>query len=139
MSSNYISSAPSSTEVASLQREQQKLPTPPLDRPAEAKAAAEPEAERNEKAARGEDLPLIGKEQDTDEASVESAVSRITDFVQNFQRDLQFSIDKESDRMVVKVVDSKTQEVIRQIPSEETLRIAQNLDSPESLILREQA
>jgi flagellar protein FlaG len=70
---------------------------------------------------------------------VESAISRISDFVQNYQRDLEFSIDKESDRLVVKVVDSETQEVIRQIPSEETLRILEHLDSPESLILREQA
>jgi len=84
-------------------------------------------------------LPPAQDKQKVDEASVASAVSRIADFVQNFQRDLQFSIDKESDRMVVKVVDSETQEVIRQIPSEETLRIARNLDSPESLILREQA
>jgi flagellar protein FlaG len=122
-----------------MQREQQRLPATPLDRLAEAKAIVAPEAERKEKAARGEELPLTRSAQDTDEASMESAVSRITDFVQNFQRDLQFSIDKESDRMVVKVVDSKTQEVIRQIPSEETLRIAQNLDSSESLILREQA
>jgi len=138
MTNNYISSA-SPLEAASLQRAQQKLPTLQLDRPAEVKATTAPEAERNEKAARGEDLPPTRDEKNADEASVESAVSRITDFVQNFQRDLQFSIDKDSDRMVVKVVDSKTQEVIRQIPSEETLRIAQNLDSPESLILREQA
>jgi flagellar protein FlaG len=44
-----------------------------------------------------------------------------------------------SDRLVVKVVDSETQEVIRQIPSEEMLRIARNLDSFESLMLRERA
>jgi flagellar protein FlaG len=70
---------------------------------------------------------------------VESAVSQISDFVQNFQRDLVFSIDKDSERLVVKVVDSETQEVIRQIPSEEMLRIAKNLDAADSLMLREQA
>lgn len=138
MTSNYISSA-SPLEAAPLRHAQQKLPTPQPDKPAEVKAAEALEAERNEKAARGEDLPPARNEQDADEASVESAVSRISDFVQNFQRDLQFSIDKESDRLVVKVIDSETQKVIRQMPSEETLRIAQNLDSPESLILREQA
>ncbi len=70
---------------------------------------------------------------------VESAVSRISDFVQNFQGDLVFTIDKESDRLVVKVVDSATKEVIRQIPEEETLSIARHLDSSESLIIRRQA
>jgi flagellar protein FlaG len=66
-------------------------------------------------------------------------VSQISDFVQNFQRDLVFSIDKDSERLVVKVVDSETQEVIRQIPSEEMLRIAKNLDAADSFMLREQA
>ncbi|MFQ5643903.1 MAG: flagellar protein FlaG [Thiogranum sp.] len=100
------------------------------------------QVQRNETAARGQDLPLqqVSKTEETPDAEqVETAVSQISDFVQNFQRDLRFSIDEESDRLVVKVVDSETQEVIRQIPSEETLRIARHLDSPESLILREQA
>jgi flagellar protein FlaG len=98
------------------------------------------EAEPNKAtAAGGRDLPRGKAEEAKDAAQVESAVSQISDFVQNFQRDLQFSVDQKSGRTVIKVVDSKTEQVIRQIPSEETLRIAQNLDSPESLILREQA
>jgi flagellar protein FlaG len=112
--------------------------TPPTSRTQETRKSAE--AERNETAAEnGQDVPLSTAGDAQDVQKVESAVSRISDFVQNFQRDLLFSIDKESDRLVVKVVDSETQEVIRQIPSEETLRIARNLDSAESLILREQA
>jgi len=98
------------------------------------------ELERKEFAAGdGQHVPLSQAEDVEQVEKVESAISRISDFVQNYQRDLQFSIDKESDRLVVKVVDSETQEVIRQIPSEETLRILEHLDSPESLILREQA
>ena len=42
--------------------------------------------------------------------------------------ELQFSIDKSSGRSVIKVMDSATNEVIRQIPSAETLQIDQNLD-----------
>ena len=138
MSSDHISST-STQGVVPPQVVQNRLPVPGTSQPDAITPAAELQAGRNEKAARGEDLPPAADKQKADEASVETAVSRITDFVQNFQRDLQFSIDKESDRVVVKVVDSETQEVIRQIPSEETLRIAKNLDSPESLILREQA
>ncbi|MFC1772109.1 flagellar protein FlaG [Pseudomonadota bacterium] len=95
--------------------------------------------ERHVAAASGQELPLDQAEERASVQQVESAVSKISDFVQNFQRDLQFSVDKDSDRLVVKVVDSETQEVIRQIPSEEMLRIARSLDSSESLILREQA
>lgn len=98
--------------------------------------------QRQGSAAGGRELPLklaITAGSVSEKEQVESAVSQISDFVQNFQRDLKFSIDEESDRLVVKVVDSQTQEVIRQIPSEESLRIARHLDSADSLILREQA
>jgi len=134
MSSDYISSVPN-LDVMRIQT------TQPVGRASEVRESGKPEqAERNEMAAaNGQDMPLERKEDAADVEKVENAVSQISDFVQNFQRDLQFTIDKESDRLVVKVVDSETHEVIRQIPSEETLRIARNLDSPESLILREQA
>ena len=58
---------------------------------------------------------------------LKQAVSQLNDFVQNVQRDLQFSIDKESGAMVVKVIDAKSEKVIRQMPSEETLRLARSL------------
>lgn len=87
----------------------------------------------------GQNVPPKNEKATEKTEEIESAVSQISDFVQNYQRALQFSIDTESDRLIVKVVDSETQEVIRQIPSEEMLRIAKNLDSPESLIFREQA
>lgn len=97
---------------------------------------------RQASTASGQDLPLQGKDRVNRQPPVEevqSAVSQISDFVQNFQRDLVFSIDKDSERLVVKVVDSETQELIRQIPSEESLRIAKALESASSLIFREQA
>jgi len=65
----------------------------------------------------------VAKEAD----DLKQAVSQLNNFVQNMQRDLQFSIDKESGAMVVKVIDAKSEKVIRQIPSEETLRLARSL------------
>jgi flagellar protein FlaG len=47
--------------------------------------------------------------------------------VQNLRRNLQFSIDDISGRSVVKVIDAETDEVIRQIPSEEILNLAHRL------------
>jgi len=48
-------------------------------------------------------------------------------FFQEHQQQLSFSVDKISGRMVVSVIDSKTSEVIRQIPSEEMLEMSQRL------------
>jgi flagellar protein FlaG len=62
-----------------------------------------------------------------DDAALEAAVSQVADYVQNVQRNLSFSVDKESGHTVVKVIDSKSDEVIRQIPSEELLALARRL------------
>lgn len=139
MSSNYITPV-QTQEAARLQGSQQVSRAP---EPLKAQPLAElPDLKGNDSAASGENLPLNGMDESGEQTragQVESAVSKISDFIQNFQRDLVFTIDEESDRLVVKVVDSVTQEVIRQIPEEETLSIARHLDSPESLIISRQA
>lgn len=58
---------------------------------------------------------------------LENAVSRINDYVQNVQRTIKFSVDETSGKDVVKILDKQTEEVIRQIPSEEVLAIARNI------------
>ena len=57
----------------------------------------------------------------------ERAVQQLNDYVQSFQRNLRFSLDEESGRSVVRVVDTSTDEVIRQIPNDVALRLARNL------------
>jgi flagellar protein FlaG len=136
MSSNHITPVQHSESVR-LQRGQPVVQNQPTNVVQQVQENTAPE--RHVAAASGQVLPSDQAEERASVQQVESAVSKISDFVQNFQRDLQFSVDKDSDRLVVKVVDSETQEVIRQIPSEEMLRIARSLDSSESLILREQA
>ncbi len=64
------------------------------------------------------------------------AVSKLNDFVQNVQRDLQFEVDNEmGGQTIVKVVDQSTQEVIRQIPDEVAMRLAEKLQQDEPLTL----
>ncbi len=60
---------------------------------------------------------------------LKQSVSQLNDLVQSVQRDLQFSIDEFSGDTVIKVLDTKTEEVIRQIPSEEVLALTENIES----------
>lgn len=62
-----------------------------------------------------------------DTKALEQAVETANDFVQTVQRDLHFSIDQESERTVVKVVESSSGDVIRQIPNESFLEMARNM------------
>jgi len=70
---------------------------------------------------------------------VDDAVSRISDFVQTVKRDLRFSVDETTGRTVVKVIDSETDQVVRQIPADEVLAIAENLQELQGVLFRGEA
>lgn len=75
-----------------------------------------------------------------DPAQVREAVSKLNDYVQNIRRTLSFSIEESTGRTVIKVYDSETDELIRQIPPEETLRLAEVIDDQSaSLFIEERA
>mmetsp|Transcript_33234 Transcript_33234/g.42844 ORF Transcript_33234/g.42844 Transcript_33234/m.42844 type:complete len:142 (-) Transcript_33234:2517-2942(-) len=59
--------------------------------------------------------------------NIESAVSEISDFLQSTNRQLSFSVDEKSDRQIVKVTDSESGEIIRQIPSEDVLALSERI------------
>ena len=53
--------------------------------------------------------------------------------------ELQFSVDHDSGRTIIKVTDPATDELIRQIPEEEVLRLNKELDRLQGLLLNRQA
>jgi flagellar protein FlaG len=69
-----------------------------------------------------------GKAVEHNSEQLSAAVSKLNDYVQNVQRTLNFSIDKDTGVTVVKVFDSETKELVRQIPAEETLKLAASID-----------
>lgn len=101
-----------------------------------------------------QNLPPQGKEVPSQAVStpekkdeITKAVDQLSSHVQTLNRDLQFSVEEELGlgRTVVKVLDSETKEVIRQIPAEEVIKVAKQLQemieanaSPEGLFLEEQ-
>lgn len=63
---------------------------------------------------------------------VTEAVSQLNKSSQAKSQGLEFSVDNDSKRTIVKVVDQTTKEVLRQIPSPEALEIAKSLDALDS-------
>ncbi len=75
---------------------------------------------------------LAGVKQAKKEVEAEtlsSAIHLINERVQNLQRDLVFSVDEDTGKDVVTILDAKSSKVIRQIPSEEMLELAKNLSA----------
>lgn len=95
-------------------------------------------AERNKAIA--ETVQASGNNGAVDEAGLSAVVKDLNQLIQVVQRELQFSVDAETNRTVVKVVDSETDEVIRQIPSDEVLALIRHLqESRQGGLFQEQA
>lgn len=75
----------------------------------------------------GDDLPRNQGQAAADEGQLKNAAGIMNEHVQQIHRQLQFNVDSDSGRIVIKVIDSDTDEVIRQIPGEEALELARKL------------
>jgi flagellar protein FlaG len=77
---------------------------------------------------------LVTRNEATPEAPsrnlLNASVSEMNDFVQSIQRELQFSVDEDSGRTVVKVIDKSTNEVIRQVPPEDLMAMLKEFSKP---------
>lgn len=82
---------------------------------------------------------IMAADSEVDRDTLETAVSNMQDFTQNIQRNLNFTISENTGRTIVEVTDSASGEVIRQLPTEEALRLAESLDEMRSLLFTAQA
>ncbi len=90
--------------------------------------------------ASGNPLPQDAAKAAPDDAKIANAIREIQDHVQTIQRDLEFTVDENSGRIVVKVIDAKSKEVIREIPPEEVMHLARNIEhTREGTILKAKA
>ena len=65
--------------------------------------------------------------QKTDGASrpevIQQSVGQLNEAIQNIRRELNFTVDDGTGKTIIKVIDSTTREVVRQIPAEEVLAL----------------
>ena len=73
------------------------------------------------------------------EDQVKQAVQKIQGAVDNLAHNLRFSIDEDTGKTIIKVMDVHTDEVIRQIPSKEAIEIARTLDKVQGLLFNGKA
>lgn len=70
---------------------------------------------------------------------VELAVQQVRDELKEVVPELDFSVDDDTGKIVVKLIDTATSEVLRQIPSEEMLHIATMIDKLQGILIKDKA
>jgi flagellar protein FlaG len=71
--------------------------------------------------------------------AVDLAAHRIEQFVQSVGRSMSFSVDASSGHSILRVVDPNSGEVIRQLPAEETIRVAKAVEYMQSMLVNQRA
>ncbi|WP_339724808.1 flagellar protein FlaG [uncultured Paraglaciecola sp.] len=64
---------------------------------------------------------------DVNAEQIATAVTQLSEFLQTSNRQLNFSVDEGSNKQVVKVTDAESGKIIRQIPTEEVLKLSERL------------
>ncbi|MBY4677665.1 flagellar protein FlaG [Marinobacterium arenosum] len=83
-------------------------------------------------------LVVIGPEDNSSTKAapqLDEQVDRLSELASARQRDLEFNIDEQSGKPVIKVVERSTDELVRQIPTEEALAIANKLEELRGLLI----
>jgi flagellar protein FlaG len=101
----------------------------PTAAPKEASSAHAPET--------ADPAPAVKFDLEKMRENIAEALQKLNDQMRNKGRDLNFSMDEASDRVVITVKHSITGEVVRQIPNEVVLKVAHNLEQVKGMLLNE--
>ncbi len=110
------------------------LPEPTDARPQQIRSSGSPEVSSVLAADMKQDAVMGGKSEAVRKAPqpatnqlTEEVVNELNNAILGVRRELRFSIDEDSGRAVVQVMDSETGEMIRQLPSEEILAVSRHI------------
>ncbi|TRY30924.1 flagellar protein FlaG [Aliiglaciecola sp. M165] len=117
---NFAQQDNASANAANLEQQRQQVAIAPAEE-ATRQSGQENLNDADNRESRGQDSL------NNESIEIESAVNEISEFLQATNRQLAFSVDEKSERSVVKVTDSVSGEVIRQIPSEEVLALSERI------------
>lgn len=70
---------------------------------------------------------VVAEKREPSEEQLKSAIEDLNNTLQDLNVKRQFEVDKDVDKVIVKVIDSEKNKVIRQIPSEEALKLSKNV------------
>lgn len=70
---------------------------------------------------------------------MENAVRQANELIKPISESLEFTVDNDTGKVIVKMVDKETAQVIRQFPSEEMLALTRAMDKLQGLLIQRKA
>lgn len=120
------------------------LPAQQIDREAQVKAQVRPVEKSAEAARNALDEQRLRREAEkkakgVSRSEVQVAVDEVQVRMDQMGTNLQFAMDKVAEDLVVKVTDKKSGDLIRQIPSEDVIKLRKKLEELVGLLFDEKA
>jgi flagellar protein FlaG len=120
------------------------LPAQQVDREAQVQAQVRPVEKSAEAARNALDEQRLRREADQaksrlSRADLRDALNEVQERMDQMGTNLQFSMDKVAEDIVVKVTDKENGELIRQIPSEDVIKLRKKLEELSGLLFDEKA
>lgn len=94
--------------------------------------ARQVDSQRQNRSAQSEEAAKEAEKERT-----QKAVDYISESLASIRTNLDLSVDEDLGRIVVKIVDPETKEVLKQIPSEEALELAKSLGKMQGIFVKE--
>jgi flagellar protein FlaG len=70
---------------------------------------------------------------------LEQAAARVKEVLRGTTSRLEIEVDPDVHKVVIKILNGESGEIIRQIPAQELLDLAKHLDEPKGFLVRERA
>ncbi|NBT05191.1 MAG: flagellar protein FlaG [Betaproteobacteria bacterium] len=83
--------------------------------------------------------PTVQESAAVSKESIRVAAEKLKTFVTSMNRDLSIDVDLANGRSIIRVVDPNSNEIIRQIPGDEAIRIARTIDFFSSIFVHQKA
>ena len=92
--------------------------------------------QKAEKAAREEEKIINSDDlKKQDNIDISEAIERVAGTAQLFNRKIHLEVENDTHEVIVKIVDSETKEVIRQLPPEEMVKLSKNAKDLKGLLI----
>ncbi|MFT6917113.1 MAG: flagellar protein FlaG [Motiliproteus sp.] len=98
------------------------------EKPAVESVAPKSQVKQVEAATKAESARHSVEQAQASAAKLQASVDKLNAFMVDGQRSLSFSVENANDSVVVRVSNRSTNELVRQIPTEEALAISEHLD-----------